>query len=100
MARRILAFDLGSHSLKAAIIESSLSRCRVIDLLQQPRQPERLLTEQLQEFCTVHQLQADTILSCLPGEVVTHRMLTLPFSQARQISQALPFELESLIPFG
>ena len=27
-------------------------------------------------------------------------MLTLPFSQARQISQALPFELESLIPFS
>jgi len=100
MARRILALDLGSHSLKAAVIESSLSRCRVIDLFQQPREPERSLTEQLQEFFTVYQLQADTILSCLPGEAVSHRMLTLPFSQARQISQASPFELESLIPFS
>lgn len=100
MARRILALDLGAHSLKAAMIESSLSRCRVIDLFQQPRDSERSLAEQLQEFCTVYQLQADTVLSCLPGDVVVHRLLTLPFTQARQISQALPFELESLIPFS
>ena len=100
MARRILALDLGSHALKAAVIESSLSRCRVTGLFQQPREPERSLTEQLHEFCTTYQLHADTVLSCLPGEVVSHRLLTLPFPHARQISQALPFEMESLIPFS
>lgn len=100
MARRILALDLGAHALKAAIIESSLTRCRVTDLFQQPRDPERALTEQLQEFCTTYQLQADTVLSCLPGEAVAHRLFTLPFTHARQISQAVPFELESLIPFS
>jgi general secretion pathway protein L len=31
---------------------------------------------------------------------VSHRLLTLPFSQPRQISQAVPFELESLIPLS
>lgn len=100
MARRILALDLGTHTLKAIVIESSLSRCRVVGFFQQPRVQTRSLAEQLQEFCTAHQLQADTILSACPGETVSHRLLTLPFSQTRQISQAVPFELESLIPFS
>ncbi len=100
MARRILALDLGSHSLKAVVIESSLSRCRVTGLFQQPRVSDRSLAEQLQEFCSTHQFDADTVLSCLPGDLVSHRMLTLPFAQARQVSQAVPFELESLIPFS
>jgi general secretion pathway protein L len=100
MARRILALDLGSHTLKAALIESSLSRCRVVGLFQQRRVSERPLAEQLQDFCTSYQLQADTVLSCLPGNTVSHRLLTLPFTQPRQISQAVPFELESHIPFS
>ncbi len=100
MARRILALDLGSHTLKAAVIESSLSRCRVVGIFQQMRVPTRSLAEQLQELCTTHQLQADTVLSGLPGDAVSHRLLTLPFSHARQISQAVPFEIERLIPFS
>jgi general secretion pathway protein L len=31
--------------------------------------------------------------------MVTHRLLSLPFMNARQVSQAVPFELETLIPF-
>ena len=100
MARRILALDLGSHSLKAAMIESSLSRCHVTGLFQQLRVSDRSLAEQLQDFCTSHQLQADTVLSCLPGDIVSHRLLSLPFTQTRQISQAVPFEMESQIPFS
>ena len=100
MARRILALDLGSRLLKAAVIESSLSRCRVTGLFQQQRVADRVLVEQVQEFCASNQLYGDTVLSCLPGEAVTHRMLTLPFAQARQINQAVPFELEGLIPFS
>ncbi|MBM4259185.1 MAG: hypothetical protein FJ147_25210 [Deltaproteobacteria bacterium] len=56
MARRILALDLGSHSLKAALIESSLRRCRVTGLFQQLRVSERPLAEQLRDFCATYQL--------------------------------------------
>jgi len=100
MARRILALDLGSHALKAAVIESTLRGCQIIGLWQQQRDHSRSLAEQLQEFRTAYDLRADTILSCLPGDMVTHRMLFLPFAYTRQLSQAVPFELESQIPFS
>lgn len=100
MARRILALDLGSHTLKATLIESTLRGCHVAGLFQQQRDSSRPLAGQLQEFCVMHDLRADTVLSCLPGDVITYRMLSLPFAYARQLSQAVPFELESQIPFG
>jgi type II secretion system protein L len=71
----------------------------VIGLFQQPRDSERGLAEQVQEFCTSYHLSGDTVLSCMPGDMITHRLLSLPFTQSRQVSQAIPFELEPLIPF-
>jgi general secretion pathway protein L len=100
VARRILSLDLGSHSIKAVLIESTLRSYRVLGLFQQQRDPSRALSEQIQEFCTVHGLKGDTVLSCVPGDSVTHRFLSLPFAHARHIRQAVPFELEGQIPLS
>jgi general secretion pathway protein L len=99
MARRILSLDIGTTTLKATVIESALRSCRVVGFFQQTRNPDRSLAEDMQDFCTAHHLQGDTVLSCVPGSLVTHRLLPLPFTNARQVSQAVPFELEALIPF-
>lgn len=100
MARRILALDLGSHMLKAALIESTLKGCRVLGLFRQQHDPDRPLAEQVQELCEAHNLRGDTALSCIPGDAVTHRLLSLPFARSRQLEQTVPFELESQIPFS
>lgn len=99
MARRILALDIGTTTLKATVIESALRGCRMVGFFQQTRNPERSLAEDVQDFRTVHHLRGDTVLSCLAGSLVTHRLLSLPFTNARQVSQAVPFALEALIPF-
>ena len=100
MARRILALDIGSYSLKAAVLETTLSGRRVINLVQQRRAAERPLVEQLQEFHAAHMLQADTVLSCLPGDAVSLRFLELPFTRARQLEQIVGFELNDRLPFA
>ena len=99
MARRILSLDIGTTTLKATVIESALRSCRVVGFFQHTRNPDQSLAEDMQEFCTLHHLWGDTVLSCVPGGFVTHRLLSLPFTNARQVSQAVPFELEALIPF-
>ena len=99
MARRILALDIGSYSFKAAIVENTLRKSRVLGLFQQQRDPERSLVDQLQEFRTTHTLEADTTLSCLPGDAVALRFLELPFTRSRQLEQTVPFELSSQLPF-
>src|SRR5215510_12676292 len=99
MARRILALDLGTVTFRAVVVESTLRSCRVTGFFQQPRDPDRDLAEQVREFCVSQRLHGDTVLSCVPGDGVTHRLLSLPFTQSHQVSQAVPFELETLIPF-
>ncbi len=99
MARRILSLDIGLTTLKATVIESALRSCRVVGFFQHQRNLDQSLAENMQEFCSLHHLRGDTVLSCVPGSFVTHRLLSLPFTNARQVSQAVPFELEALIPF-
>jgi type II secretion system protein L len=99
MARRILALDIGSHSLKAALIESTLRRCQVVGLFQRRRDTARPLAEQLAEFRLEHALRADTVVSSLPGDAVSVRFLTLPFTRPRQLEQTVPLELNNHIPF-
>lgn len=99
MARRILALDIGSYSLKAALIESTLRRCQVTNVFQQVRKPDCPLTEQLEEFRLTHTLQADTVISGLPGDAVSVRFLDLPFTRLHQLEQTGPFELSNQIPF-
>ena len=99
MARTILALDCGSSAFKAALCERSFGEVRVLGVWSQPRNAQQPESEQLRQFCTQHQLQADTVVTCLPGDVVTHRFLSLPFAQAAQIRQTVPFELETQIPF-
>ncbi|MGH8006968.1 MAG: type II secretion system protein GspL [Candidatus Binatia bacterium] len=101
MARRILALDLGTHTLKAALIERTLGSCRVLGLFSRRRDSHRPLGEQVQELCAAApSLRGDTVLSCLPGDAVTSRVLSFPFAHARQLGQAVPFELESQLPLG
>lgn len=101
MARRILALDLGGHTLKAALIERTLGGCRVLGLFSRRRDAARPLGEQVRELCAAApNLRGETVLSCLPGDAVTYRVLSFPFTRSRQLSQAVPFELESQLPLG
>ena len=100
MARRILALDLGSHTLKAVLLERTLKDCRVLAYLRLRRDPARSLADQVKELCGVHSQNGVTVLSCVPGEMMLHRLLSLPFARTRQLNQTVPFELESQIPLA
>lgn len=98
MARRLLALDLGAHTLKAVLLERTLRGCRILGFLRRRRDPNQPLAEQLQALCSGHGGHNVTVLSCLPGDAILYRFLTLPFTRQRQLSQVVPFELDSYLP--
>jgi len=101
MARRMLTLDLGSHTLKATLIERTFGGSRVLGLFNRRRDAARPLGEQVRELCNAApSVRGDAVFSCLPGDVVTYRVLSFPFARSRQLSQAVPFELESQLPLG
>ncbi len=99
---RILGLDLGSYSVKGVLLDTSL-RGHATKAYAEVRRGEGERAETLraavQELFTQHPLQADQIIVALPGPSLTTHTFTLPFTDPKRIEAALPFEVESQLPF-
>jgi general secretion pathway protein L len=101
MAHTIVGIDLGSHAVKFALVEAGFRQSRSLESFAElvpagegplaERQGEALRRglERLGREAT-HYL-------AMPGELVTLRVLDLPFSDARKIEQVVGYELEGQI---
>lgn len=99
MPNRTLALDVGSVTLRAALVESTLRSQRVLGFYAAPRRPGGDLASELRALAAAHDLHWDEVVTALPGSVVTHRILTLPFRDRKRLDQTVPFELETHLPF-
>ena len=112
MSQRILGLDLGASSIKLIGIEPK-GRARefeVVSYLEQalvPAEKDDETTLTMLERYEVALLalkekdafKNDLIVTGVPGEAAALRFLRFPFSDPKKIEQALPFELESEIPY-
>jgi general secretion pathway protein L len=99
---RILGLDLGSYSVKGILFESNI-RGYVTRAYAEVRRAEGDRTETLraavQELLTQHPMQADQVIVALPGPALMTHAFTLPFVDPKRLEAALPFEVESQLPF-
>jgi general secretion pathway protein L len=99
---RILGLDLGSYSVKGVLFEANM-RGYVTKAYAEVRRAEGERTESLRaavhELLTQHPLQADQVIVALPGPSLLTHAFTLPFVDPKRIEAALPFEVESQLPF-
>lgn len=100
MPQRVLALEVDERELKGVVLETSFRDYRVVGLYKQPVGPEEPLPAQLRRFASRPELQAATVLSSLPGDLVTWRTFFVPFRDRRRLDQTVPFELEAEVPFG
>jgi general secretion pathway protein L len=99
---RILGLDLGSYSVKGVLFESTL-RGYTTKAYAEVRRAEGDRTETLRaavhELLTQHPMQADQVIVALPGPTLMTHAFTLPFTDPKRLEAALPFEVESQLPF-
>ena len=101
MPQRVLAVELDAHELKAAVVETTFRDYRVVGFYRQALvADDGSSAEQLRRFLDAHKLHANTVLTSLPGELVTLRTFFLPFRDRKRLDQTVPFELETQVPFG
>jgi general secretion pathway protein L len=101
MPQRILALEFDAHELKAALIETTFRDYRVVGFYREPVvADDGSVADQVRGFLQRHQLEATTVLSSLPGDLVTLRTFFLPFRDRKRLDQTVPFELENQVPFG
>ena len=101
MPQRVLALELDAHELKAAVLETSFRDYKVVGFYRDAVvAADGSLADQLRGFLQRHELQATTVLSSLPGDMVSWRTFFLPFRDRKRLDQTVPFELETQVPFG
>jgi general secretion pathway protein L len=101
MPQRILALELDANELKAAVVDTTFRDYRVAGFFREALgNGHGSAVEQLRHFLQGHQLEGATVLSSLPGDLVSLRTFFLPFRDRKKLDQTVPFELESQVPFG
>ncbi|HZA15002.1 MAG TPA: pilus assembly protein PilM, partial [Myxococcaceae bacterium] len=100
---RILGLDLGSHSVKAILFETSIRayRTHLVAAVKRAAEGDRgeTLRAAVRQLFAEHSLQADQVVVALPSPTLATHVITLPFADPRRIEQTLPFEIEAQLPF-
>jgi type IV pilus assembly protein PilM len=101
MAHTITGIDVGSRSVKFAVLDVGFRRVRVNSAFEEPVPPgEAPLAERQAEALRAGLARlpsGSTIHVALPGEMLALRVLDLPFSDARKVEQVVGYELEGQI---
>jgi general secretion pathway protein L len=100
MPQRVLALEVDAHEMKAAVVETTFRDYRVVAFHREPIDAaDGTLSEQVRAFLQHNKLEARTVLSSLPGDLVALRTLFLPFRDRKQLDQTVPNEIETQVPF-
>ncbi len=99
---RVLGLDLGSYAVKAVLFETALRGYQTRGFAE-VRRPEgdraQTLRAALSELFQNNSMLADQVMIALPGPSLATHVVSMPFVDAKRLEAALPFELESQLPF-
>ena len=105
MPHRILGIDIGSYSVKVAELSRSFKSFEFVGFYERRIAESELLSRDesvalaLQGLIDDHNLQWDQVCCGFPGQLVSSRLLTFPFSSRKKIDQTIEFEIENYVPF-
>ncbi|MCC6278593.1 MAG: pilus assembly protein PilM [Oligoflexia bacterium] len=103
---RIVGVDIGSYSVKAALVETRLNSSQLKDFVEIELSHDPAADQSIEQVAALRQIIAKynpldhKYVVGLSSEYATHRVITFPFLERKKILQSLPFELEDTIPFS
>jgi len=103
MSKRILGLDIRYNAVSAVLIQSSIKENWIESHeyapLSDPKEFAGSLTGALEAiFAKIDPAGAQCVAS-FPADQISFRNLKVPFKKQKKISQILPFEIESTLPF-
>ncbi len=100
MPGKILGLDIGKDSVAAVQVKSGLRRYQITACARVRFEENGGIGGALDKLFHESDLRSDTCFTCLPGDFFSYRNLELPFKDPKKIRQTIPYEIETLIPFG
>jgi general secretion pathway protein L len=97
---RYLGIDIGTTSVKAAVIRSAYRKLVLEGLASTPIQNgDVVVAIREATAAALGEGTADAVATQLPGALTTLRTVRIPEAAQRQLAEVLPFELEAQLPF-
>jgi len=98
MQGKITGIDITKNQITAVQVKTGLKGYQVLACARVSVE-DGGIDEALESLSGSIVLKSDTYLATIPGDRVSFRNLSMPFKDVKKIRQALPFEMESLLPF-
>ncbi len=106
MGQTVIGLDVGTWSVKAAVLDSGLRRFTLQEVREHriARGPDGAPVSTEEHLAVAQALEGlrdrSVIATAVPGQRVMTRELTLPFSDPKKIRSVLGFQLEEQLPVG
>lgn len=104
--QKVIGLDIGSYSIKAVEIINSFKSYQIKSFHELPMPIQEdvdrnvLLAQCLEQLFKDNNLQADRILTAMPGQYISSRIVPVGFADPRKISMAVMAEVEDAVPFN
>ena len=104
--QKIIGLDIGSYSIKAVEIINSFKSYEITNFYEkvipvsEDKTKEELLPICMEELFRENNLEADRIVTAMPGQFISSRIIPFNFSDPRKIANAIMFEVEDAVPFN
>jgi type IV pilus assembly protein PilM len=104
--QKIIGLDIGSYSIKAVEIINTFKSYEIANFYEKvipvrdDTDPDVVVPATMEQLFRENALDADRIITAMPGQYISSRILPFNFSDPRKIQAAIFSEVEDVVPFN
>jgi len=104
--QKIIGLDIGSYSIKAVEIINTFKSYEIANFyetiipIREDVDPDVVIPSCMEQLFRENALDADRIITAMPGQYISSRILSFNFSDPRKIQAAVFSEVEDVVPFN
>lgn len=104
--QKVIGLDIGSYSIKAVEIVNSFKSYEITNFYElvipnmPDVEPDVLIPQCMEQLFRENNLHADRVLTAMPGQYISSRIIPLGFSDPRKVDMAVLAEIEDAVPFN
>lgn len=104
--QKVIGLDIGSYSIKAVEIVNTFKSYEILNFYEtvipnlEGVPLDAIVPVCMEQLFTEYNLQADRIITAMPGQFISSRVIPFPFADPRKISATIGVEIEDFVPFN
>ncbi len=104
--QRVIGLDIGSYSIKAVEIVNTFKSYEIANFYENviphvdELDPDIIIPACMEQLFNENNLKADRIITAMPGQYISSRIMSFAFADPRKIEAAILSELEDAVPFN